>query len=107
MGRVRAALVGVVLLPLAGCTSTEWVKPSADPARAAADREECGEVARIEARQRGLFESRSRRPALPADMIGYPQAGGSFPEKNAEWYWTRRFLDRCMEARGYRRTPAE
>ncbi len=102
MMRVRAVVLAMALLPAGGCTRTEWVNPSADSVKAAADREECEQVARIEAQQQVLFESLSRRPVLRGGMIGYPQAGSSFSERNREWYWTQHFLDRCMQARGYR-----
>lgn len=103
----RAFLLAMVLLPAGGCAAMEWVKPSANSAQAAADLEECHDVAQIEAQQQVRFISLPRRPVLPTDMIAYPQAGSSFPERNAERYWTQRFLDRCMYARGYRRTPVE
>lgn len=97
-------LAGAALLGAGACTQTQWVHPTADAATAAADREECDRTARIESQQQVLFESLSRRPVLRGGVIGYPQAGSSFHERNSEWYWTQHFFDRCMHAKGYRLT---
>jgi hypothetical protein len=78
------------------------VHPTADETKAAADRAECDNTARIQALEQVQFESLGRRPVLRGGVIGYPQAGGSFPERNSEWYWTQHYLDRCMHAKGYR-----
>ena len=104
MGATRGTWLAIVLLT-AGCARTEWVHPTADAEKAATDRAECNEVARIEALEQVQFESLPSRAALRS--FGFRQGGSSFAERNSEWYWTQQFFDRCMRVRGYRLVETE
>jgi hypothetical protein len=93
---------------LAGaCAETRWVNPASDPARAAADLDECDRAARIAAQQQVMFERLSGPRVLRNGAIGYPTGRGGFYERNSEWYWTQQFLDTCMRRKGYRLERAE
>lgn len=102
--RAMPVLLGLVL---AGCAQTRWDNLSVDAVRAAADQQECDNVARIEAQQQVMFERLSGPRPVRGGVIGYPTGGGGFRERNSEWYWTQHFHDACMRSRGYRLVQVE
>src|SRR5689334_4816875 len=106
----RLALPGFIAtlaVLLAGCTETRWEHPLADPARTAADQAECDQSANLAARQQVMFERLSGPRPVRNGVIGYPTRDGGFQERNSEYFWTQRFFDQCMRARGYRLVRVE
>jgi hypothetical protein len=102
----RIAILACSVLA-AACAETKWVSPVSDPARTAADLEECDNAARIEAQQRVMFERLSGPRVTRGGVIGYPRGRDDFYERNSEWYWTQQFRDACMRRKGYQLTRVE
>lgn len=85
-------VIGTITVGVWGCAQQIWEKPGATEAQLTADRRECGDISREQARQ-------AERATRPRDLQG--GTAGLIQGTSVQIAAQGKYFRKCMEERGY------